>query len=80
MYRNDSNDQTDSDTTVLYIDDSDTLSNQSTENIEQLDIDQRWAMSIRMESDELTTPLDNCETIFDSHDDVCSILKNNIIF
>lgn len=66
------NDQTDTDT-LLCIDDSDTLSNQSAGNTEQeqRDFDQRWAMSIRMENGEMSTPLVNCET-FNSLGDVKS--------
>lgn len=54
-------DQTDTDT-GLCIDDSDTLSNQSAEEImeqEQQNFDQRWAMSIRMENGETTAPINN---------------------
>jgi len=56
---------------VLCIDDSDTLSNESAENIEkeQQEFDQRWAMSVRMESGEMATPFVNCET-FNPLDDV----------
>lgn len=56
---------------MLCIDDSDTLSNESAENIEQeqQEFDQRWAMSVRMENGELSTPFVNCET-FNSLDDV----------
>ncbi|XP_025422798.1 uncharacterized protein LOC112692360 isoform X2 [Sipha flava] len=63
------NDPTDTDT-IICIDDSDTLSNQSAGNIEQeqRDFDQRWAMSIRMENGEMSTPLVNCET-FNSLED-----------
>jgi len=47
------------------------LSNESAENIEkeQQEFDQRWAMSVRMESGEMTTPFVNCET-FNPLDDV----------
>lgn len=56
---------------MLYIDDSDTLSNESAENTEQeqRDFDQRWAMSVRMENGEMSTPLVNYET-FNQLDDV----------
>lgn len=49
----------------MCIDDSDTLSNQSAEVIEQeqQDFDQRWAMSIRMENREMTDPLIDHETL-----------------
>lgn len=61
------NDQTDNDAT-LCIDDSDTISNQSTENVEreQQDFDQRWAMSLRMDNGEM---INNCEA-FNSLDEV----------
>lgn len=67
------NDQTDTDT-VLCIDDSDTISNQSAENIEreQQDFDQRWAMSMRMDNGEITT---NCET-FNPLDEVNYLSKD----
>lgn len=59
------NDQTDTDT--LYIDDSDTLSNRSSENTEQeqQDFDQRWAIA----NGELSTPLVNYDT-FNTLDEV----------
>jgi hypothetical protein len=71
------NDPTDTDT-IICIDDSDTLSNQSAGNIEQeqRDFDQRWAMSIRMENGEMSTPLVNCET-FNSLEDV-KCFKSNV--
>lgn len=64
---------------MLYIDDSDTLSNESAGNTEreQRDFDQRWAMSIRMENGEITTPLVNYET-FNQLDDVNYLLNINI--
>ncbi|XP_027853101.2 uncharacterized protein LOC114131946 isoform X1 [Aphis gossypii] len=79
-------DQTDTET-VLCVDDSDTLSNESAENIEQeqQEFDQRWAMSVRMENGELSTPLVNCET-FNSLDDVSllgpqdtALVQNDVI-
>ncbi|XP_025201400.1 uncharacterized protein LOC112598945 [Melanaphis sacchari] len=79
------NDQTDTET--LCIDDSDTLSNESAENIEQeqQEFDQRWAMSVRMESGEMSTPFVNCET-FNSLDDVSllgpqdtALVQNDVI-
>lgn len=62
---------------MLCIDDSDTLSNESAENIEkeQQEFDQRWAMSVRMESGEILTPFANCET-FNPIDDV--IISTNV--
>ncbi|XP_060834779.1 uncharacterized protein LOC132917847 isoform X2 [Rhopalosiphum padi] len=80
------NDQTDVET-VLCIDDSDTLSNESAENIEQeqQEFDQRWAMSVRMESGEMSTPFVNCET-FNPLDDVSllgpqdtALVQNDVI-
>ncbi|XP_022181768.1 uncharacterized protein LOC111041703 isoform X2 [Myzus persicae] len=80
------NDQTDSET-VLCIDDSDTLSNESAENIEkeQQEFDQRWAMSVRMESGALTSPFAHCET-FNPLDDVSllgpqdtALVQNDVI-
>ncbi|XP_008185144.1 uncharacterized protein LOC100166607 isoform X1 [Acyrthosiphon pisum] len=81
------NDQTDTETTMLCIDDSDTLSNESAENIEkeQQEFDQRWAMSVRMESGEMSTPFVNCET-FNPLDDVSllgpqdtALVQNDVI-
>jgi len=68
-------DQTDTDT-GLCIDDSDTLSNQSAEIMEQeqQDFDQRWAMSIRMENTEITSPIVNYET-FNQFNDVNYFIK-----
>jgi len=73
------NDQTDSET-VLCIDDSDTLSNESAEIIEkeQQEFDQRWAMSVRMESGEMSTAFANCET-FNPLDDVIIFTNVNVL-